>query len=88
MGERTTALGSLEGWRSEGYAARVHYEGATDRYSVEYYEPTDRVIYWRVRGDGEAAPVDRNDVPGPLRTRIRRDLSEAGVDPEVERERL
>jgi hypothetical protein len=88
MDERTTALGSLEGWRTEGYAARVHYEGETDRYSVEYYEPAERVIYWRVRGEGEAVPVDRDAVPEPLRARIRRDLSEAGVDPEVERERL
>ena len=88
MGERTTALSTREGWRSEGYAARVHYEGATDRYSVEYYEPTDRVIYWRVRDDGEAVPVDRTSVPGPLRERIRADLSAAGVDPDAEREPL
>lgn len=88
MGERTTALSQREGWRSEGYAARVHYEGATDRYSVEFYEPTDRVVYWRVRGDDEAVPVARNSVPTPLRKRIRTDLSEAGVDPAVERETL
>jgi hypothetical protein len=85
MGEQAGALGTLEGWQSEGYAARVHYEGATDRYSVEYYEPTGCVVYWEVLDDGEAAPVDRETVPGPLRTRIREDLSEAGVDPEIER---
>lgn len=84
MGERATALGTLEGWRSEGYAARVHYEGATDSYSVEYYEPTGRVVYWAVRADDEAVPVSREDVPGPLRQRVREDLSEAGVDPAVE----
>ncbi len=88
MGERTTALSTREGWHSEGYAARVHYEGATERYSVEYYEPTDRVVYWRVRDDGEAVPVDRASVPGPLRERIRADLSAAGVDPDAEREPL
>lgn len=84
MGEQATALGSLEGWRSEGYAARVHYEGATERYSVEFYEPTGRVIYWEVRDDDEAVPVSRDAVPGPLRQRVREDLSEAGVDPAVE----
>lgn len=84
MGEQATALGSLEGWHSEGYAARVHYEGATERYSVEFYEPTGRVIYWEVRDDDEAVPVSRDSVPGPLRQRVREDLSEAGVDPAVE----
>ena len=84
MGEHATALGALEGWRSEGYAARVHYEGATERYSVEFYEPTELVIYWAVRDDDEAVPVSREDVPGPLRQRVREDLSEAGVDPAVE----
>lgn len=84
MGEQATALGALEGWHSEGYAARVHYEGATERYSVEYYEPTERVVYWEVRADDEAVPVSREAVPGPLRQRVREDLSAAGVDPDVE----
>jgi len=88
MGDLTTALSQRDGWRSEGYAARVHYEGATDRYSVEFYEPTERVVYWRVRGDDEAVPVARDSVPTPLRDRIRADLAEAGVDPTVEREPL
>ena len=88
MGEQATALGSLEGWRSEGYAARVHYEGAAERYSVEFYEPTGRVVYWEVRDDDEAVPVSRDTVPGPLRRRVREDLSEAGVDPTVERRTL
>jgi hypothetical protein len=88
MGERTTALSRQDGWRSEGYAARVHYEGASDSYSIEYYEPTGRVIYWRVRDDGEAVPVDRESVPGPLRKRIRADLETADVDPEIEHESL
>lgn len=89
MGERTAALAEQEGWRSEGYAARVHYEGARERYSVEYYEPADRVLYWRVAGGGErAVPVSREAVPEPLRRRIREDLSEAGVDPEIEAEAL
>jgi hypothetical protein len=88
MGEQTTALSAQEGWRSEGYAARVHYEGATERYSVEYYEPTERVVYWEVRGEGTAVPVDRESVPDPLRKRVREDLSEAGVDPAVEERKL
>ena len=89
MGERTTALSTQEGWRSEGYAARVHYSGGTEDYSVEYYEPTGSVLYWRVEDDGDrAVPVDRTTVPDPLRARIREDLAEAGVDPGVERATL
>ena len=89
MGEQTTALSTREGWRSEGYAARVHYEGGADSYSVEYYEPTERVVYWRVEGDGDrAVPVGRDTVPDPLRARIREDLEAAGVDPEAERRPL
>lgn len=88
MGEYATALGTQEGWRSEGYAARVHYEGATERYSVEFYEPTERVVYWEVRDDDEAVPVGREDVPGPLRQRVREDLAKAGVDSEVEKRSL
>ncbi|MFB6155377.1 MAG: hypothetical protein ABEJ22_05735 [Haloferacaceae archaeon] len=89
MGDNVDALADLEGWRAEGYAARVHYRGADDRYSVEYYEPSDCVLYWRVKGDGETAvPVGRDTVPAPLRERIRADLDEAGVDPEVEARNL
>jgi hypothetical protein len=88
MGEQTTALSKREGWHSEGYAARVHYEGATEQYSVEYYEPSRVVVYWRVRGDGEAVPVERASVPDPLRERIRADLSAAGIDPDAERDAL
>lgn len=87
MGEQTTALSTRDGWRSEGYAARVHYEGGTERYSIEYYEPTERVVYWRVDDDGDrAVPIGRQTVPDPLRQRIREDLSAAGIDPTVERE--
>jgi len=79
------ALDDLDGWQVEGYAARVHYRGADDHYSIEYYAPSDCVLYWKVRGDGETAvPVGRETVPDPLRTRIREDLSAAGVDPAVE----
>lgn len=85
MGERVEALSDRDGWRSEEFAARVHYRGADERYSVEYYEPNDRVLYWRVEGDGETAvPVGRESVPDPLRERVRRDLAEVGVDPDVE----
>lgn len=83
------ALADCEGWRSEGFAARVHYEGEGDRYSVEYYAPSDCVLYWKVKADGETAvPVGRDTVPEPLRTRIRRDLDVAGIDPDVERRHL
>lgn len=82
-------LGELEGWREEGFAARIHYEGEGDRFSVEYYDPSDAVLYWRVEGDGETAvPVRRETVPGPLRDRIRHDLSSAGIDPAVEADTL
>jgi hypothetical protein len=85
MDETVAALAAVEGWQAEGYAARVHYEGASDYYSVEYYAPSDCVLYWKVKGDGETAvPVGRETVPDPLRTRIRADLEAAGVDPEVE----
>ena len=78
-------LETLDGWRVEGFAARVHYHGEGDRYSVEYYGPSECVLYWRVKGDGETAvPVARGTVPGPLRERIRQDLREAGIDPGVE----
>jgi hypothetical protein len=85
MGDHVDALSELDGWRAEAFAARVHYRGADDRYSVEYYEPSECVLYWKVKGDGDVAvPVGRDTVPDPLRRRIRRDLSEAGVDPDVE----
>jgi hypothetical protein len=79
------ALGTQEGWHAEEFAARVHYRGAEDRYSVEYYAPSDCVLYWKVRADGDVAvPVGRGTVPDPLRERVRQDLREAGVDPTVE----
>jgi hypothetical protein len=85
MGEHVTALAELEGWNAEGFAARVHYQGADDIYSIEYYEPSDCVLYWKVKGDGETAvPVGRETVPDPLRKRIRQDLEEAGIDAEIE----
>lgn len=85
MGERVEALARLEGWRGDDYAARVHYRGADDYYSIEYYEPSDCVVYWKIKGDGAVAvPVGRRTVPAPLRERVRQDLSDADVDPEVE----
>ena len=78
-------LEGREGWQVETYAARVHYDGDGDRYSVEYYAPSDCVLYWRVQGDGETAvPVGRASVPSPLRERIRQDLAAADIDPAVE----
>ncbi|WP_394324646.1 hypothetical protein [Haloquadratum walsbyi] len=78
-------LGELEGWNVDNYAARVHYQGENDRYSIEFYAPSECVLYWKVKGDGETAvPVGRMTVPDPLRTRIRSDLADAGIDPSVE----
>ncbi|KAB1192444.1 hypothetical protein GJR96_02910 [Haloferax sp. MBLA0076] len=85
MSEYVDALADLEGWFAEDFAARVHYRGADDAYSIEFYEPSNCVLYWKVKGDGETAvPVGRDTVPDPLRERVRQDLSEAGIDPEVE----
>ncbi|PSP57447.1 hypothetical protein BRC82_00395 [Halobacteriales archaeon QS_1_67_19] len=89
MDERVEALAEREGWRAEGFAARVHYRGGDDSYSIEYYAPSKCVVYWKVKGDGETAvPVGRDTVPDPLRERIRRDLAAAGLDPEIESRRL
>jgi hypothetical protein len=85
MTDHVDALAALDGWHSEDYAARVHYRGEGDRYSVEYYEPSDCVVYWKVKGDGQTAvPVGRDTVPDPLRARVKRDLAAVGVDPSVE----
>ncbi len=85
-------LAAREGWRVEGQAARVHYEGATDRYSIEYYPASGAVLYWKVPGEATdaetAVPVGRATVPTPLRERIREDLRAAGVEPGTERQEL
>lgn len=84
-------LAEREGWQVEGRAARVHYSGADDRYSIEYYDPSECVIYWKVPpadGVDTAVPVGRATVPTPLRERIREDLRAAGIDPTVERREL
>jgi len=89
MSDPLEGLADRDGWHVEGFAARVHYRGEGDRYSVEYYAPSDCVLYWKVKGDGETAvPVGRETVPGPLRTRVREDLDAAGVDPAAERRSL
>ncbi len=82
-------LGDREGWRVDGIAARVHYRGESDRFSVEYYAPSECVLYWRVNENGETAvPVSRGAVPEPLRTRIRTDLEAADLDPAIEDRRV
>ena len=82
-------LDALDGWHAEEYAARVHYRGADDRYSIEFYGPSECVVYWKVKGDGETAvPAGRDGGPDPLRTRIRDDREAAGIDPDVERRAL
>ena len=86
MDAPTADLDALDGWHAEDYAARVHYHGGDDRYSIEFYGPSECVLYWKVKGDGgTAVPVGRDTVPDPLRARIREDLSTAGIDPAVER---
>ncbi len=85
--EKLRGLATQDGWRVEGEAARVHYRGETDRYSIEYYAPSECVLYWKVPPEGSdttAVPVGRTTVPTPLRKRIREDLAAAGVDPEIE----
>lgn len=89
--DELAALGERDGWRVENRAARVHYSGATDRYSIEYYHPSECVLYWKVPpADAEAAavPVARSAVPDPLRARIREDLTAAGIDPDIEERTL
>jgi hypothetical protein len=89
MDEQVASLADQEGWQAEGYAARVHYQGVDDAYSIEFYEPSGCVLYWKVKADGETAvPVGRTTVPTPLRERIRQDLAAAGLDPDVERRDL
>lgn len=85
MQQHVAALAELEGWFAEDFAARVHYHGADDAYSIEYYEPSNCILYWKVKGDGETAvPVNRETVPDPLRERVRQDLVEADIDAEIE----
>ncbi|EMA63565.1 hypothetical protein C468_09775 [Halorubrum kocurii JCM 14978] len=91
------ALIGREGWRAEGDAARVHYDGGGARFAVEFYADAERVLYWTVpaaesdaaaepdASAATAAPVPRERIPDPLRRRIREDLAAAGVDPDVER---
>lgn len=87
-GSEVRQLAEQEGWRRDGPAARVHYRGETDQYSIEFYAPSGCLLYWKVTPDDEgetAVPVGRNTVPTPLRERIRTDLDAAGIDPAIER---
>lgn len=78
-------LANCEGWHVEEIAARAHYQGEGDQYSIEYYAPNDAVLYWAVQDEQDiAVPVDRETVPDPLRTRIREDLDTADIDPALE----
>ena len=89
MGKQVDALAEQDGWQADEYAARVHYEGAGEYYSVEFYEPSECLLYWKVKGDGETAvPVGRNTVPDPLRSRICQDLAAADIDPKLETQQL
>jgi hypothetical protein len=85
MNDALEALAGQDGWQVEEFAARVHYRGADDHYSIEYYHPSECVLYWKVKGDGATAvPVGRDTVPTPLRDRVRQDLAEADIDPAIE----
>lgn len=85
MERQVDALAEQDGWQADDYAARVHYEGAGEYYSIEFYEPSECILYWKVKGDGQTAvPVSRNTVPDPLRSRIRQDLAAADIDPDLE----
>jgi hypothetical protein len=85
MTDQLDALATQDGWHVDGRAARVHYQGGTDQYSIEYYAPSDCVLYWKVDPDGDlAVPVGRETVPEPLRDRVRQDLAAADIDPAVE----
>ncbi|PHQ38439.1 hypothetical protein DJ69_11795 [Halorubrum persicum] len=106
MHDSIAALVGQEGWRAEGDAARVHYDGGGDRYAVEFYADAERVLYWTVppvepdaaadaadsidpaASAATAAPVPREQIPDPLRRRIREDLDAAGVDPDLERREI
>ncbi|WP_436901344.1 DUF7538 family protein [Halovenus halobia] len=84
-------LAAQEGWHVDGSAARVHYSGGSDRYSIEYYAPSECTLYWKVPPEeaGETAvPVGRDTVPGPLRERVQEDLATAGIDPAVDERSL
>jgi len=52
------ALVGQEGWRAEGDAARVHYDGGGDRFAVEFYADAERVLYWTVPTAGPDADLD------------------------------
>ncbi|WP_049909300.1 DUF7538 family protein [Halorubrum saccharovorum] len=104
MHDSIAALVGQKGWRAEGDAARVHYDGGGDRFAVEFYADAERVLYWTVpaadsdsaadsAADSDAAaataaPVPRDRIPDPLRRRIREDLDAAGVAPDVERREI
>jgi hypothetical protein len=91
MSDPLDGLAAQDGWHVDGAGARVHYRGETDRYSIEFYAPSECVVYWKVppENSGETAvPVGRATVPTPLRERVRQDLADAGIDPDVERREL
>ncbi len=97
MDDSIAALVRQDGWRAEGNAARVHYEGGGSQYAVEFYAGIDTVLYWTVpaapdREDdaesGTATPVPRTEVPSGLRERIRHDLAAADVAPAAERREI
>uniref|UniRef100_UPI002468EA78 DUF7538 family protein n=1 Tax=Halorubrum sp. Boch-26 TaxID=2994426 RepID=UPI002468EA78 len=55
MHDSIAALVRQEGWRAEGAAARVHYDGGGDRFAVEFYADAERVLYWTVPAAEDAS---------------------------------
>ncbi|OYR56575.1 DUF7538 family protein [Halorubrum halodurans] len=58
MYDEIAALVRQEGWRAEGAAARVHYDGGGDRVAIEFYADAERVLYWSVPEGVERAGAD------------------------------
>jgi len=58
MYDSIAALVRQEGWRAEGDAARVHYDGGDDRFAVEFYADPGLVLYWTVPAGDGADPAD------------------------------
>jgi hypothetical protein len=61
VNDSIAALVRQEGWRAEGAAARVHYDGGGDRFAVEFYAAAERVLYWTVPTDVEGDTEEPSD---------------------------
>ena len=75
MHDEIAALVRQEGWRAEGAAARVHYDGGGDRVAIEFYADAERVLYWTVP-EGAGARSGRESENGGATA----DAGTAGTD--------